>query len=400
MKEQTKILQIIPVDQLTGAVSVPIYQTTTFVHESPGQHKGFDYTRSGNPTRQVLENLIAEIEQGSTGAAFASGMAAIDAVLRLLSAGDHVIAGNDIYGGTYRLLTTLAKRAGIKTSFVDLHNLSAVEKAITKETKLIWIETPTNPLLRIIDIKALSKITNAYGLLLAVDNTFASPVAQKPIVLGADIVVHSATKYIGGHSDVISGLVVTKNEELGKEILFIQNASGGILSPFESWLLIRGLETLELRVKQHSENALKVAQWLSSHPEVKEVYYPGLPAHEHHEIARGQQKYFGGVVSFRLCQDHLEAATKVVTSTKLFKLAESLGGIKSLVAHPATMTHASIPEERHIDFGITGGLVRLSVGLEDADDLIHDLEQALTSITVSKKINATHADVPSLAGVV
>ena len=386
MKEQTKILQQIPVDELTGALSVPIYQTTTFVHESPGQHKGFDYTRSGNPTRQVLENLIASIEEGSTGAAFASGMAAIDAVLRLLSAGDHVIAGNDIYGGTYRLLTTLAKRSGIDTTFVDLHDLAAVKKAIQPKTKLVWIETPTNPLLRVIDIQSLASITQPRKILLAVDNTFSSPVSQKPLVLGADIVVHSATKYIGGHSDVISGLVVTKTSELGNEILFVQNASGGVLSPFESWLLIRGLETLELRVKQHSENAQKVATWLSEQPEIRDVYYPGLSSHEGHALAKRQQRYFGGVMSFRLKEDSTTSASQLVSSTKLFKLAESLGGIKSLIAHPATMTHASIPAERHADFGITGGLIRLSVGLEDADDLVDDLQQALSVLKVKSKL--------------
>jgi cystathionine beta-lyase/cystathionine gamma-synthase len=397
MKEQTQILQNIPVDELTGALSVPIYQTTTFVHDQPGHHKGFDYTRSGNPTRHVLEELIAKTEQGTIGAAFASGMAAIDAVLRLLSAGDHVIAGNDIYGGTYRLLTTLAHRAGIATTFVDLHDPSAVTNAINKNTKLVWIETPTNPLLRIINIAALSKITRAHNILLAVDNTFSSPVSQKPLTLGADIVVHSATKYIGGHSDVISGLVVTKDKSLGKEILFIQNASGGILSPFESWLLIRGLETLELRVKQHSENALTVARWLSSCPEIAEVYYPGLPTHEHYEVARQQQRYFGGVVSFRLKNDASTEATRVVTGTKIFKLAESLGGIKSLIAHPATMTHASIPAERHADFGISGGLIRLSVGLEDADDLVDDLAHALKGHTA--KASVSYQDVTAKASV-
>lgn len=380
MKEQTKILSEIPVDALTGALSVPIYQTTTFVHESPGQHKGFDYTRSGNPTRLVLEQLIASAEHGTTGAAFASGMAAIDAVLRLLSSGDHVIAGNDIYGGTYRLLTTLAKRAGITTTFVDLHDLKAVEQAIQPKTRLVWIETPTNPLLRVIDIEALASITQPRKILLAVDNTFSSPVSQKPLVLGADIVVHSATKYIGGHSDVISGLVVTRTAELGNEILFIQNASGGILSPFESWLLIRGLETLELRVKQHAANALHVATWLSEQSEIDQVYYPGLSTHEGHALAKRQQRYFGGVVSFRLKEDTTAAASQVVSTTTLFKLAESLGGIKSLVAHPATMTHASIPAEKHPDFGITGGLIRLSVGLEDAEDLVADLKQSIASL--------------------
>ncbi|MFY8036607.1 MAG: trans-sulfuration enzyme family protein [Cyclobacteriaceae bacterium] len=380
MKEQTQILQSIPVDKLTGSISVPIFQTTTFVHDYPGQHKGYDYTRSGNPTREVLEKLIAQLEQGAVGAAFASGMAAIDAVLRLLHAGDHVIAGNDIYGGTYRLLTTLAKRAGIETTFVNLHDPDAIEKAIQKNTKLVWVESPTNPLLRIIDINAVAQITQPRQIILAVDNTFASPVGQKPLTLGADVVVHSATKYIGGHSDVISGLVVTKTEELGKEILFIQNASGGVLSPFESWLLIRGLETLELRVKQHSENAQAVATYLQSHHAIKEVYYPGLKSHPHHHLAKKQQKYFSGVVSFRLHSDDEKISGKVVTSTKLFKLAESLGGIKSLINHPATMTHASIPKEQHHYFGISDGLIRLSVGLEDAQDLIEDLEAALDLI--------------------
>ncbi|MFM8851556.1 MAG: trans-sulfuration enzyme family protein [Cytophagales bacterium] len=391
MKEQTKILQSIPVDETTGALSVPIYQTTTFVHDYPGQHKGYDYTRSGNPTRQVLENLVAELEQGATGAAFASGMAAIDAVLRLLNAGDHVIAGNDIYGGTYRLLTTLAKRAGVETTFVDLHNPEAIEAAIQKNTKLLWLETPSNPLLRVIDIGSVSKITQAHKIWLAVDNTFASPVGQKPLALGADIVVHSATKYIGGHSDVISGLVVTKTKTLGDEILFVQNASGGVLSPFESWLLIRGLETLELRVKQHSQNALAVAKFLETHPAIQEVFYPGLESHPNHQLAKAQQKYFSGVVSFRLKADNAEAAAHMVTATKLFKLAESLGGIKSLINHPATMTHASIPKERHVDFGISDGLIRLSVGLEDATDLISDLNSSLESVTTEVEFETLEA---------
>lgn len=388
MKEQTFLLQSIPVDPQTGALSVPIYQTTTFVHDFPGQHRGYDYTRSGNPTRKVLEDLIAQLEHGSTGAAFASGMAAIDAVLRLLHAGDHVIAGNDIYGGTYRLLTTLYKNAGVSVTFVDLHDGDAITRAVQPNTKLLWLETPSNPLLRIIDIASVAAICKQHNVLLCVDNTFASPVGQKPLTLGADIVVHSATKYIGGHSDVISGLVVTKTETLGQEILFIQNATGGVLSPFESWLLIRGLETLELRVRQHSENALRVATWLSQAAGVAAVYYPGLPTHEHHAVAAAQQKYFGGVVSFRLAGDDAAYTANVVSSTKVFKLAESLGGIKSLIAHPATMTHASIPKERHIEFGITDGLVRLSVGLEDADDLIADLAQAISAgIAVEQSVS-------------
>ncbi len=376
MSLNTEIIHSIPVDELTGAISVPIYQTTTFVHSSPGVHQGYDYTRSGNPTRKVLEDLIAQYEKGTTGAAFASGMAAIDAVLKLLKSGDHVIAGNDIYGGTYRLLTTIFKKFGVDVSFVNLQDDEEIIQAIRPATRLVWVETPTNPSLKIIDILAVSKITKANDLLLCVDNTFGSPVCQKPIELGADIVVHSATKYIGGHSDVISGLVVTSTKELGEEILFIQNACGAVLSPFESWLLIRGLETLELRYRQHSSNAFAVARYLNGQPWVENVYYPGLTSHPGHEIAFRQQKYFGGIVSFTLRDGTLEAVKQFTKAAKLFKLAESLGGIKSLIAHPVTMTHASIPKERHADFGLSEGLLRLSVGLEDADDLINDLATA------------------------
>jgi cystathionine beta-lyase len=353
MSLSTELIHSIPVDESTGALSVPIYQTTTFVHSAPGVHQGYDYTRSGNPTRKVLEDLIAKAEKGTTGAAFASGMAAIDAVLRLLKSGDHVIAGDDIYGGTYRLLTTIFKKFGVDVTFVDLQDTVAIKSAINKRTRLIWVETPTNPSLKIVDIRAVSRISKATNILLCVDNTFASPAAQQPIALGADIVVHSATKYIGGHSDVISGLVVTATKELGDEILFIQNATGGILSPIESWLLIRGLETLPLRYKQHSENALAIARFLESHEAVSEVFYPGLETHPGHAIAAGQQKHFGGVVSFKLKDDTCEAAAQFAKATQYFKLAESLGGIKSLIAHPATMTHASIPKDRHADFGIT-----------------------------------------------
>ena len=381
MSLSTELIHSIPVDESTGALSVPIYQTTTFVHSSPGVHQGYDYTRSGNPTRKVLEDLIAKAEKGTTGAAFASGMAAIDAVLRLLKSGDHVIAGDDIYGGTYRLLTTIFKKFGVEVTFVDLQDTDAIQAAINQRTRLIWVETPTNPSLKIVDIRAVSRISKSNNILLCVDNTFASPAAQQPIALGADIVVHSATKYIGGHSDVISGLVVTATKELGDEILFIQNATGGILSPIESWLLIRGLETLPLRYKQHSENALAIARFLERHEAVSQVFYPGLETHPGHAIAAGQQKYFGGVVSFKLKDDTSEAATEFAKATHYFKLAESLGGIKSLIAHPATMTHASIPKERHADFGITDGLLRLSVGLEDCEDLIDDLAQAFGEVS-------------------
>ncbi|MBX2899491.1 MAG: PLP-dependent transferase [Cyclobacteriaceae bacterium] len=386
MSFTTDLIHSIPVDEATGAISVPIYQTTTFVHSSPGVHQGYDYTRSGNPTRKVLEDLIAKAEKGSTGAAFASGMAAIDAVLRLLKAGDHIIAGNDIYGGTYRLLTTLYKNVGITVSFVDLQSEAEIQLALTPQTRLIWVETPTNPSLKIVDIRKVARIAKAHNVWLAVDNTFATPAAQRPIELGADFVVHSATKYIGGHSDVISGLVVAATKELGEQILFVQNATGAILSPIESWLLIRGLETLELRFRQHSENAQAIAEYLSERPEVKEVFYPGLKVHAGHAIATSQQKYFGGIVSFRLRNDTWEAARKFTTVTKLFKLAESLGGIKSLIAHPASMTHASIPKERHAAFGITDGLLRLSVGLEEPTDLIADLRRALKAVSVPEEI--------------
>ncbi len=384
MSLNTEIIHSIPVDELTGAISVPIYQTTTFVHSSPGEHQGYDYTRSGNPTRKVLVDLIAKYEKGTTGAAFASGMAAIDAVLKLLKSGDHVIAGNDIYGGTYRLLTTIFKKFGVDVTFVNLQDEIEIQNAIKGNTQLIWVETPTNPSLKLVDIRVVSKITRANNLLLCVDNTFGSPAGQKPIELGADIVVHSATKYIGGHSDVISGLVVTATKKLGAEILFIQNASGAILSPIESWLLIRGLETLELRFKQHSLNALAVAEYLQQQPWVEEVYYPGLPSHPGHEIARRQQKYFGGIVSFTLKEGTLDAVKQFTKAAKLFKLAESLGGIKSLIAHPVTMTHASIPKERHANFGLSDGLLRLSVGLEDVDDLIKDLETASLVLQTEK----------------
>jgi cystathionine beta-lyase len=388
MSQITELIHSIPVDESTGAISVPIYQTTTFVHSSPGVHQGFDYTRSGNPTRKVLEDLIAKAERGATGAAFASGMAAIDAVLRLLKAGDHVIAGDDIYGGTYRLLTTIYKKFGVEVSFVDLSEVSAVVDALQTNTKLIWVETPTNPSLKVVDIAAVASITKANDILLCVDNTFSTPVSQQPILLGADIVVHSATKYIGGHSDVISGLVVTATRRLGEEILFVQNATGGILSPIESWLLIRGIETLELRVRQHSANALAIARYLKGSPEIGEVFYPGLESHPGHEIAKLQQRYYGGIVSFRLKDESAENVKRFTTGTKLFKLAESLGGVKSLVAHPATMTHSSIPKERHTAFGITNGLIRLSIGLEDSQDLIDDLTQAFS---YKKEIKAPKA---------
>lgn len=388
MKEQTKILQSIPVDELTGSISTAIYQTSTFVQDAPGIHKGYDYARTNNPTRKVLENLIAALENGACGYAFASGLAAIDAVLKLLSSGDEIVAVDDIYGGAFRLFTHVYEKFGIRVKYVDATDAANVANAITGQTRLIWLESPTNPTLKISDIRAIADIAETNGLLLCVDNTFASPAAQKPLDLGADIVIHSATKYLAGHSDVIAGLVVTKTEELGAHIKFIQNASGGILAPFDSWLTIRGIETLALRVRQHSHNAQKVAEYLAGEPAVKNVYYPGLPGHKNHLIASRQQQYFGGIVSFDLKVDDKELATAIVSNTRLFKLAESLGGAKSLVCLPCEMTHKSIPAEKRRQSGVTDTLIRLSVGLEDADDLIADLRHAFTQAFSNQPITA------------
>ena len=410
MQATTKLIHSIPVDAQTGAIAVPIYQTSTFVQDAPGVNKGYDYARTGNPTRATLENLVAELEGGSTAAAFASGLAAIDAVLKLLQSGDEIIAVDDIYGGAFRLFEQVYKKFGIKVTYVDTSDPGAVFHALTPKTRLIWIETPTNPTLKITDIRAIAKIARAHkpdnagrageseaghaprsegrerseGILLCVDNTFASPALQQPLLLGADLVVHSGTKYLGGHSDLIAGLVVTADPELGQKIKFLQNASGAILGPFDSFLLIRGIETLHLRVRQHAASARAIAAFLEGHPAVAKVFYPGLPTHPGHAVAASQSKGFGGIVSFSLREDSIEAATALVTSTQLFKLAESLGGIKSLVSHPAQMTHKSIPAEKRRAAGVVDGLVRLSVGLEDAEDLIADLRQALDRLPVAE----------------
>jgi cystathionine beta-lyase len=386
MQATTQLIHSIPVDPLTGAVSVPIYQTSTFVQEAPGVNKGYDYARTGNPTRATLESLVAQLEGGSTGAAFASGLAAIDAVLKLLQSGDEVIAVDDIYGGAFRLFEQVYKKFGITVNYVDTSDPSAVFNALTPKTRLIWIETPTNPTLKITDIRAISKIARAHKCWLAVDNTFASPALQQPLLLGADIVVHSGTKYLGGHSDLIAGLVVTADPELGQKIKFLQNASGAILAPFDSWLLIRGIETLHLRVRQHSASARAVAAFLEQHPAVDKVHYPGLTTHPGHHIAASQSKGFGGIVSFSLKLDTIEAANDFVTSTSLFKLAESLGGIKSLVSHPAQMTHKTIPADRRRAAGVKDSLIRLSIGLEDAEDLIEDLRATLDKIEAKRSL--------------
>lgn len=388
MSNATQLIHSIPVDAQTGAISVPIYQTSTFVQEAPGVNKGFDYARTNNPTRATLEKIVAGLEKGHTGIAFASGLAAIDAVLKLLKAGDEIVAVDDIYGGAFRLFTHVYEKFGIKVHYTDTTRAENVFHAITPQTKLVWLETPTNPTLKISDIAHIAKIAKANGCWLCVDNTFASPALQQPLTLGADIVIHSATKYLGGHSDLIAGLVVTKDKELGDQIKFIQNASGAILAPFDSWLVIRGIETLHLRVKQHSANAQQVAEYLAQHPLVDKVFYPGLPSHPNHDIAKKQAKGFGGVVSFTLKEDTEAAAIRFVTQTKLFQLAESLGGVKSLLCHPANMTHKSIPADKRRASGVADSLIRLSVGLEEAEDLISDLEQAFAANPIVSSLNA------------
>lgn len=388
MQESTKIIHQIPVDELTGSISVPIYQTATFVQEAPGVNKGFDYARSNNPTRKVLEDLIAKMENGHRGCAFASGLAAIDAVLKLLKTGDEILAVDDIYGGAFRLFTHIYEKFGITVRYVDTTEIKNVTEAINTQTKLVWLETPTNPTLKISDIEAISKVAHQYKALVVVDNTFASPVLQRPLDLGADIVIHSATKYLAGHSDVIAGLVVAKEEKWGDKIKFIQNASGGILAPFDSWLTIRGIETLPLRVEKQSRNALAVARFLQESDLVDKVHYPGLETHKNHEVAKKQQRLFGGVVSFSLKDDNAYSAVKFTQTTQLFKLAESLGGVKSLLCHPVSMTHKSTPVETRRAAGIQDSLIRLSCGIEDVNDLIEDLQQALALIQQKKYVTS------------
>lgn len=393
-KPETNIIHNIPVDALTGAISVPIYQTSTYVQEAPGVNKGFDYSRTNNPTRKIAEDLIAQLEEGDAGFAFASGLAAIDAVLKLLKSGDEILACDDIYGGSFRIFTHIYEKFGIKVTYVDTTNIQNVIDNITEKTRFVWIETPTNPTLKISDIRAIAAIAKTVDALLVVDNTFASPVSQQPLTLGADIIIHSATKYLGGHSDIIAGAVVTKTPELSEKLKFIQNSSGAILGPFDSWLLIRGIETLPLRIEKHNANAQKIAEFLNKEEAIDALYYPGLATHVNHDIAKKQQVGFGSVISFSLKQDTLEAAEALVTSTHLFKLAESLGGVKSLICHPAQMTHKSIPADKRRASGVQDSLIRLSVGLENADDLINDLKQAFAaakrqSTVVSKAQSAS-----------
>jgi cystathionine beta-lyase/cystathionine gamma-synthase len=364
-------------DPTTGAIMTPIYQTSTYVQEAPGKNKGYEYARSQNPTRAALEEAFAIIENGKYGLAFSSGVAATDAVIKLLSAGDEVITGNDLYGGTYRLFTKIFERFGIKFSYVDASDVSAIKAAITPKTKLIWIETPTNPLLNITDIAAVAVLSKEHKIILTVDNTFASPYLQNPLDLGADIVMHSATKYLGGHSDVIQGCLMLNDKELREKLYFIQKSSGAVPGPMDCFLVLRGIKTLHLRMQRHCENGEKIAHWLRKHPKVAKVYWCGFEDHPGYAIAKKQMRGFGGMISFTLKDESIEAANKVLSSTKLFALAESLGGVESLINHPATMTHASIPREERIKNGLSDSLMRLSVGVEDADDLIEDLKQAI-----------------------
>ncbi|PWG06149.1 cystathionine gamma-synthase [Polaribacter aquimarinus] len=368
-------------EEATGSVMPPVFLTSTFAQSSPGNHKGYAYGRGTNPTRTALENSFAAIENGTHGFAFASGMAAIDCVLRLLKPGDEVIAGDDLYGGTYRMFTQLFQKYGLEFSYVDMDDVKNVSDAITQKTKLIWIETPTNPLMKIADIESISSSVKEVNsnIIVAVDNTFATPYLQKPLDLGADIVMHSATKYLGGHSDLLMGALMVKDEKLAKEIHFIQFAAGAIAAPMDSFLALRGIKTLHIRMQRHCENGKAVAKFLKNHPKVGEVYYPGFKDHPNHEVATKQMKDFGGMVSFRLKDQSKEVAFQFLENTQIFTLAESLGGVESLVNHPVTMSHGSIPEKERLKVGITDSLIRLSVGIEDIEDLLADLEFALNT---------------------
>lgn len=363
-------------DSATGATIVPIYQTSTFTQDEIGMHKGYEYSRTGNPTRTALEKCLAALESGKYGLAYASGLAATNGVLSILRPGDHIVSGEDVYGGTYRLFEKVFANYGITATYVNGTEPSEFAKAIRNETKLIWLETPTNPLLQLTDIAAVAKIAKENNLLLAVDNTFATPYLQRPLELGADIIVHSTTKYIGGHSDVVGGAVILNDESLYEKLKFYQNAAGGVPGPFDSWLVLRGLKTLSIRMKQHELNALEIAQYLLKHPKVLKVNYPGLKSHPQHELAKKQMSGFSGMISFEIKGEYKEV-NEFMKSLKIFSLAESLGGVESLACHPASMTHASIPKEVREAKGIHENLIRLSVGIEDAEDLIADLEQSL-----------------------
>ena len=364
-------------DPAYGAVMPPIYQTSTYAQSTPGGHKGYEYSRTHNPTRAALEAALASIEDGTYGLAFGSGLAAIDAVMKLLSPGDEVISTNDLYGGSYRLFTAIFQKFGIKFHFVGMSDVSAIEDKINSNTKLIWAETPTNPMMNVVDISACATMAKKHQLLLAVDNTFATPYLQQPLTLGADIVMHSATKYLGGHSDVVMGSLVVRDQELAERLYFIQNASGAVCGPQDSFLVLRGIKTLHVRMQRHCENGRAVAEFLKTHPQVEKVYWPGFTDHPNHEIARSQMRDFGGMISFVTKDNDFQKAIATVEKLKVFTLAESLGGVESLAGHPASMTHASIPKEEREKTGVVDSLIRLSVGIEDAEDLIQDLAQAL-----------------------
>ncbi len=379
MKFATKVIHAgIEPDPSTGAIMTPIFQTSTYVQAAPGDHKGYEYARTQNPTRSALETNLAALENGTDAICFSSGLAAQDAVIKLLNPGDEVLSVNDLYGGSYRQMVRVWGPWGLKSRYIDMSDPAAVAASITPETKMLWIETPTNPMLNIVDIEALCSVARSKGVLTVVDNTFASPYLQNPLDLGADIVLHSATKYIGGHSDVVHGCLITKNAELAQRLRFLQNASGAVPGPQDCFLVLRGIKTLHLRVQRACENAEKIAHFLKGHPAVSKVYWPGFENHPGHAIAKKQMRMFGAMVSFDLVNNSPEAATKVLSGTHLFALAESLGGVESLIGHPASMTHASIPREERLKVGLTDSLVRLSVGVEDADDLIEDLKMALS----------------------
>ncbi len=383
MKFATKVIHAgITPDPSTGAVMTPIYQTSTYVQEAPGKHKGYEYARTQNPTRTVLENNLAALENGTHAICFSSGLAAMDAVLKTLNPGDEILSTNDLYGGSYRLMRRVFEKYGIVSTFIDLGNPATLKAALNENTKLIWAETPTNPMLNVLDIQAICEVVKNIDPLITVcvDNTFASPYLQNPLDLGADVVLHSATKYIGGHSDLVLGALVVKDEARANEFYFLQNAVGAIPGPQDCFLALRGIKTLHLRVERTCQNAERVAETLANHPKVSKVYYPGFEHHAGHAIAKRQMRHFGGMVSFDLVADSFEAAEKVLSGTHLFSLAESLGGVESLIGHPASMTHASIPREQRLKVGLTDSLIRLSIGVEDADDLIDDLKSALEKI--------------------
>ena len=378
MKFATKAIHAgIEPDPTTGAIMTPIYQTSTYVQESPGKHKGYEYARTQNPTRTVLQNNLAAIENGKHGICYASGLGATDAILKLYKPGDEIIASNDLYGGTYRIMARVFQQFGLKFTFVDLSNPANLEAVITPNTRMVWIETPTNPLLRLVDIAAIVAITKQHNIQLVVDNTFASPYLQNPLDLGADIVMHSVTKYLGGHSDTVMGAIILNDDETAQRLAFIQNACGAVPGPQDCFLVLRGIKTLHIRMQRHCENALKVAQYLQQHPKVGQVYYPGLESHPGHELARKQMRGFGGMVSFELKGDSMPEAVRLMESFEVFSLGESLGGVESLCTHPASMTHASIPKEERQRNGLKDTLIRLSVGIEDVEDLIQDLERAI-----------------------